>query len=183
MTATTTRTATRGEPNPPKPGEGHHVAVADLIEAHRHVPGALLPLLHAIQDRLGWVPPDCVPAIAEALARSRAEVHGVISYYHHFRSQPPGRHVLQVCMAEACLACGAKDLAQHAQRLLDCDMHQTRADGAFTLEPVYCLGLCASGPALQLNQALHGRVDAHKLVELLRQATDDESDKPQETAR
>ncbi len=141
--------------------------LAAVLAAHPPTAGALLPLLHALQERLGHVPPEAVPAIAEHLNLSRAEVHGVISYYHFFRQQPPGRTVLQVCRAEACQSRGAAALMAHAEQRLGCASHSTRADGAVTLEPVYCLGLCASSPALMLNERLHARMDAAKLDALL----------------
>jgi formate dehydrogenase subunit gamma len=139
-----------------------HDAVAALIEQHRDVPGGLMPLLHAVQDALGHVPGDVVPQIAQALNLSRAEVHGVITYYHHFRSMPAGRTVVQLCRAEACQSCGADELMAHAERALGCASHETRADGAFTLEPVYCLGLCASSPAMKVGDRLHARVTPEK---------------------
>lgn len=142
-------------------------AVAGALAAHAQEPGALLPVLHAVQDALGHVPADAVPAIAQALNLSRAEVHGVVSYYHFFRSTPPGRHVVQVCRAEACQACGAEALLAHAERSLGCARHSTRADGAVTLEPVYCLGLCASAPAIQIDDRLHARVTPARLDSLL----------------
>ncbi|MCG5263247.1 formate dehydrogenase subunit gamma [Cupriavidus gilardii] len=141
--------------------------IAAILRARQHQPGALLPILHDIQDALGFVPPDAVPAIARALNLSRAEVHGVISFYHHFRDQPSGRHVLQLCRAEACQAVGADALAEHAQRELGCGWHQTSADGAITLEPVYCLGQCAVGPALMVGNDLHGGVTPARLDALL----------------
>ena len=144
-----------------------HVTVQNLIAQHRERPGALLPLLHAVQEALGHVPAAAVPAIAAALGLSRAEVHGVITYYHFFRSEPAGKHVVQVCRAEACQACGADDLLAQAERILGCKAHETRADGAVTLEPVYCLGLCASSPAVQINDRLHGRVSPQKLQRLV----------------
>lgn len=136
-----------------------------LIERHRHRPGPLLPLLHDVQQALGHVPDDVVPLIAQAVNRSRAEVHGVISYYHHFRRQPAGRHVVQVCRAEACQANGSEPLAQAAEALLGCAMHATRADGAVTLEPVYCLGLCATGPAVQIDDRLLARMTPERLAQ------------------
>lgn len=141
----------------------------DIIEQHRLTPGGLLPMLHGFQDALGWVPGEVVPLVAEALNLSHAEVHGVVSYYHHFRSEPPGRHVLQICRAESCKACGADALWEQARTALGCDAHQTSADGQATLEPVYCLGLCASSPALRLDDQVHARVDGHMLGSLLRQ--------------
>lgn len=141
--------------------------IAAILRARQHQPGALLPILHDVQDAFGFVPPDAVPAIAQALNLSRAEVHGVISFYHHFRDQPAGRHVLQLCRAEACQAVGADALAEHAQRELGCGWHQTSADGAITLEPVYCLGQCAVGPALMAGSELHGGVTPARLDALL----------------
>ncbi|MDP1791220.1 MAG: formate dehydrogenase subunit gamma [Methylibium sp.] len=121
-------------------------------------PGALLPILHEVQDLLGCIPADVVPEIASALNLSRAEVHGVITYYHHFRSEPAGRHVIQVCRAEACQALGADALLAHAERRLGCRSQATSADGRYTLEPVFCLGLCASSPAIVIDERLHARV-------------------------
>jgi formate dehydrogenase subunit gamma len=140
--------------------------VQPLIDPHRQQPGGLLPLLHAVQDALGFVPPQAVPVIAQGMGLSRAEVHGVLTYYHFFRSEPPGRHVVQVCRAEACKACGADDLLAQAQTILGCPSHSTRADGAVTLEPVYCLGLCASSPAMQVNDRLVARATPTKLQQI-----------------
>jgi formate dehydrogenase subunit gamma len=137
--------------------------VQAVLGAGRHRPDALLPILHDIQDVLGYVPDAAVPLIARALNLSRADVHGVITFYHHFRRTPPGRTVVQVCCAEACQARGADDLLAQAEQLLDCKLHDTRADGAVTLLPVYCLGLCASAPAMQVNERLHGRANAETL--------------------
>lgn len=125
--------------------------VSRIIEQHRSRAGALLPILHAIQDALGCIPPEAVPPIATALNLSRAEVHGVISYYAHFRQEPAGRHVVRVCCAEACQAVGGEALAEHARvRLAGSDV---------VLEPVYCLGLCACGPSVQVDEtSLHARV-------------------------
>ena len=134
--------------------------LARILDAHRERPGALLPVLHALQDALGHVPVEAVPEIAAALNLSRAEVHGVISYYHHFRQDAPARHVLRVCCAEACQAVGAEALAEHAR--------ERCAGGDVTLEPVYCLGLCACGPALQVDETqLHAAVTPAKFDALL----------------
>lgn len=141
--------------------------MASLLARHAQRPGALLPLLHDVQDALGYVPADSVPLIAEGLGLSRAEVHGVISYYHFFRSTTPGKQVVQVCRAEACQACGSDALMAQAERLLGCAAHSTRADGAVSLEPVYCLGLCASSPAIQINDRLHARVTPERLARLV----------------
>lgn len=126
-----------------------------------------MPLLHAIQDQWGHVPTEAVAPIAQALNLSRAEVHGVITYYHHFRSTPPGRQVIQICRAESCQACGSEALVQLAEKTLGCAMGQTRADGLVSLEPVYCLGLCASSPAMQVNEALYARVTPEGLERIL----------------
>ena len=140
----------------------HRATIETLIAQHKDLPGALMPLLHAVQDTLGHVPDDVVPRIAAALNLSRAEVHGVVTFYHHFRREPAGRAVVQVCRAEACQSCGADDLLAHAERALGCAPHHTSADGAFTLEAVFCLGLCASSPAIRVGERLHSRVTAEK---------------------
>ncbi len=134
--------------------------LARIVAARQGQPGALLPILHDIQDTLGYVPEEAVPLIARALNLSRAEVHGVITYYHHFRHTPPGRHVVRVCCAEACQAVGSEALAAHAKaRTKDCGL---------TVEPVYCLGLCAIGPAVQVDEtALHAGVTPEKFDALI----------------
>ncbi|WP_052135489.1 formate dehydrogenase subunit gamma [Collimonas arenae] len=139
-----------------------------IIEEFKTLPGAMLPVLHAIQDALGYVPPSVVPLIADELNLSRAEVHGVISFYHHFRQQPAGRHIVQICRAEACQAVGADALAAHAKAALGCDFHGTSSDGQFTLEPVYCLGQCACGPNMQIDDDLHARVSNDKFNRVVR---------------
>jgi formate dehydrogenase subunit gamma len=133
-------------------------AVTRAIEAHRERPGALLPILHQVQDDLGYVPASAVAGIAEALNLSRAEVHGVISFYHDFRETPAGRHVVKICRAESCQAVGGDQLIEHACRALGVEFHGTTIDGAITLEPVYCLGNCALSPALQVGNEVHGRM-------------------------
>ena len=135
--------------------------VHQLIHAKKHLPGALLPMLHDIQDAVGYVPPEAVGDIAAALNLSRAEVHGVISFYHHFRSEPAGNTVVQICRAEACQSMGSQRLWDHACRQLGVVADHgadTTADGAVTLLPVYCLGLCSSSPAIVVNDKLHARV-------------------------
>ena len=151
------------------PGEpaGADAVVAALVASHRERPGALLPLLHAVQDALGFIPPRVVPAIAAGLGLSRAEVHGVITFYHHFRQRPRGRHVVQVCSAEACQARGADALHEAAQHLLGCASGATRDDGEVSVEPVYCLGLCAMSPAIRIDERAHARMDADKLARLV----------------
>jgi formate dehydrogenase subunit gamma len=130
-------------------------------------PGALLPILHAVQDALGFVPADAVGLIAHQLNLSRAEVHGVVTFYHYFRTQRGGRHIVHLCRAEACQSLGAAALERHAKRSLGVDFHGTSADGAVTLEPVYCLGNCALGPALMIDEELQGRVSPARFDELI----------------
>lgn len=151
----------------PGPTPVERVAVEDAIAACRELPGALLPLLHAVQDRLGYVPPQAVPMIAHGLNLSRADVHGVISFYHHFRAAPPGRHVVQLCRAESCQAMGSAALEASAKHHLRIDYGQTSASGAVTLEPAYCLGNCALSPAILLDGELLGRVTPARLTQLL----------------
>ena len=140
--------------------------VRDVLARRAGEAGGLLPILHEVQDTLGHVPAQAVPDIAEALNLSRAEVHGVITYYHHFRAEPAARNVVQICRAEACQAMGADALMAHAELRLGCKSHGQSADGAFTLEPVFCLGLCASSPAMLLNEEPHARV-THKAFDAL----------------
>ena len=142
-------------------------AVAEAIAQYREVPGGLLPLLHGLQARLGFIPADAVPVIAKALHLSRAEVHGVISFYHDFRSEPAGSHVLQICRAEACQAMGGRTLEAHAKASLGIDFGGTTADGAISLEAVYCLGNCACSPSVRLDDQVYARVDAARLDQLL----------------
>lgn len=141
-----------------------------LIEQHRHQPGALLPLLHAIQDTLGYIPESCYSAISKALSLSVAEVHGVVTFYHHFRTHKPGRHIMQICRAESCQAMGSEALEAHAKQCLGVDYHQTTADGAITLEPVYCLGNCALSPSVMMDEEIYGRVSAAELDALIAEA-------------
>ncbi|HEY8857516.1 MAG TPA: formate dehydrogenase subunit gamma [Rugosibacter sp.] len=147
---------------------GNLSIIESILAARQSLPGALLPILHDIQDAIGYIPPDAVPSIAGALNLSRAEVHGVITYYHYFRQSPPGRHVVRVCRAEACQSVGCESLAAHARSALACDFHATSADGAVTLEPVYCLGHCAVGPNIQIDETtLHARVTPEKFDRLI----------------
>ena len=148
--------------------------VADVIAALQEKPGALLPILHGIQERLGYIPSDAVPMIADALNQSRAEIHGVISFYHQFRTTAPGKHQVEICRAEACQAMGSRQLEAHAKAALGVDYHQTTADNSISLEAVYCLGNCACAPSIRVNDDIVGRVDAAKfdqVVEQLRKQT------------
>ncbi|SDY90568.1 formate dehydrogenase gamma subunit [Collimonas sp. OK242] len=142
-------------------------AVEAVIAQHKAMPGAMLPILHGIQESVGYIPSEVVQLIAQVLNVSRAEVHGVVTYYHHFRQTAPGRQVVQVCRAEACQAMGGDALAAHAKATLSCDFHETTEDGAFSLEPVYCLGQCACGPAIMIGDDLHARVSFDKFNRLL----------------
>lgn len=141
--------------------------IGDAIAACSHLPGGLLPLLHYIADRLGHIPPDALGRIASALNLSRAEVHGVVTFYHDFRTAPPGRHVLKLCRAEACQSMGSESLAAHLERRLGCRFGETAPDGSVTLEPVYCLGNCAASPALLLDGQLRGRLTPARLDRLV----------------
>lgn len=141
--------------------------VLDAVERLKALDGPLLPIFHAIQDAIGYVPKDAVPLIAEGLNLSRAEVHGTLTFYHAFRTQKPGRHVVQVCRAEACQAVGAVALEQHAKHALGIDWHGTTRDGAVTLEPVYCLGNCALGPSVLVGKSLCGRVTRERFDQLI----------------
>ncbi|AHJ63816.1 NAD-dependent formate dehydrogenase gamma subunit (fdsG) [Granulibacter bethesdensis] len=140
---------------------------ARIIATHREQEGAMLPILHDLQAEFGYVPEEVVPLLADALNVSRAEVHGVISFYHDFKNHPPGRHVLKLCRAEACQAMGANALADHVRERLRVDWHETTVNGALTLEPVFCLGLCACAPAAMLDNELHGRLDQDHVDTLL----------------
>jgi len=130
--------------------------------------GNLMPILHAIQHALGCIPASAVPVLAEALQLSRAEIHGVITFYPHFRQTPAAPVVLEICRAESCQACGGDDLASHAKQRLGCDFHETATNRGVTLEPVYCLGLCAQSPAVMINGKPHARVTPRKLDQLLK---------------
>ena len=128
------------------------------MRIHDGQPGPLLQILHAVQAAVGHVPAAAIPIIAEHLNLSRAEVHGVVTFYHHFRRTAPGRHTVQVCQAEACRSMQCEALTAHVQQRLGVQLHGTTRDGRFTLEPVYCLGNCACGPAIMVDGELHGRV-------------------------
>jgi formate dehydrogenase subunit gamma len=141
--------------------------VGQILRAHEGLEGPLLPVLHAVQAAFGYVPQAALPVIAAGLNISRADVHGVVSFYHDFREEPAGRHVLKLCRAEACQAMGADDVAAHAKARLGVDWHGTSADGVVTLEPVFCLGLCACGPAALVDGRVLGRVDKARIEALI----------------
>jgi formate dehydrogenase subunit gamma len=140
--------------------------IDEIIAGLADKPGALMLVLHAVNERIGYIPPAAVPAIARGLNLSRAEVHGVISFYHDFRTEPPGRKIIRVCRAESCQAMGAVALAAHIQARLGIDFGQTSGNGDFTLEPVYCLGNCACSPAILVGDDLYGRVNPERFDEI-----------------
>ena len=144
--------------------------IQGLIAQNKDLPGALLPLLHAIQDDLGYVPEESYLPISKALALSVAEVHGVVTFYHHFRSHPVGKHILQICRAESCQAMGSEKLEASIKAKLGIDYHQTTLDGAITLEPIYCLGNCACSPSVMMDDEVYGRMDSQKMAELISEA-------------
>ena len=145
--------------------------VGEILARHLGREGALLPILHDIQAEFGFVPEEVQPQIAKALNISKAEVHGVVSFYHDFRSEPAGAHVIKLCRAEACQAVGADRIADLAKAALGVDWHGTTANGRATLEPVFCLGLCACGPAAMVDGTLIGRVDEARLDALVAKVT------------
>ncbi|WP_119259099.1 formate dehydrogenase subunit gamma [Shinella zoogloeoides] len=154
-----------------------HVAGSDvgertlaIVSELKGLEGPLLPILHEIQAEFGYVPQESLPVIARELNLSRAEVHGVVTFYHDYRDHPTGRHVLKLCRAEACQSMGGDAVAERVKALLGIDFHQTTLDGAVTLEPVYCLGLCSCAPAAMLDGEVHGRVDATLAQELVAEA-------------
>lgn len=138
-----------------------------IIASYSGVEGAALPILHALQAVFGFVPLDAEPMVAAALNISRAEVHGIVTFYHEFRRTPPGRHVLHVCRAEACQAVGAEATGAQLRQALNVDWHGTTLDGAVTLEPVFCLGLCATGPAALLDGRPIGRLTSRRIDGML----------------
>jgi formate dehydrogenase subunit gamma len=140
----------------------------DILRQHEGQPGALLPILHEVQAAFGHVPDEAVPFIARALNLSRAEVHGVVSFYHDFRHAPAGRHVLKLCRAEACQSMNGREVADQVLRRFNLDWGDTTPDGRLTIEPIYCLGLCASAPSAMLDGEPIGRLDAESIDEIAR---------------
>jgi formate dehydrogenase subunit gamma len=154
-----------------------HIAKGDIptrtraiIDNLKALEGPLLPILHEIQDEFGYVPREALPVIADELNLSRAEVHGVVTFYHDYRDHPAGRHVLRLCRAEACQSMGGDALAESVKQMLGVDWHGTTPDGAITLEPVFCLGLCSCSPSAMMDGEVHGRVNAADLEELISEA-------------
>lgn len=146
-------------------------AVEKIISGLQEKPGALLPILHAVQGEFGFIPSQTLPLIANGLNLSRAEVHGVVSFYHHFLSSPPGRNTVQICRAESCQAMGSRALEAYAKQSLNIDFHQTTADGEITLLPVYCLGNCACSPAVRVGNEVFGLVDTAKFDAIVAKLT------------
>jgi formate dehydrogenase subunit gamma len=149
--------------------------IGDILELHAQggqlAQDALLPVLHAIQDRLGFIPPDTVEGLAHSFNLSRAEVHGVITFYHYFKTTPPARCTVQICRAEACQSMGGDALLSHVSQALGCGLHAHSPDGGFALEPVYCLGHCATAPAIMINDAVHARVTPTRFDMLVAKVT------------
>ena len=143
---------------------------SEIIAQYRHLEGAGLPILHALQETFGCVPDEAVPLVAEALNLSRAEIHGTVTFYHDFRKEPAGRRVLKLCRAESCQAAGGDALAARAEEKLSVAMGETTLDRRVTLEPVYCLGLCHSSPAAMLDKHVFGMLDEAKLDQLVTEA-------------
>jgi formate dehydrogenase subunit gamma len=139
---------------------------AAIVASLRGLEGPLLPILHGVQEEFGYVPTEALPIIAEALNLSRAEVYGVFSFYHDYRKHPAGRHVLKVCRAESCQSMGGDAIVAQLQQRLGIGFHETARDGSVTLEPVYCLGLCACSPSAMLDGEVIGRLDADKIEEI-----------------
>jgi formate dehydrogenase subunit gamma len=138
-----------------------------IIEGLKELPGASLPILHALQEEFGYIHPEAIPLVAQALLLSQAEVVGIISFYHDFRTAPAGRHILRVCRAESCQSMGCEAVVDHLRTRLGIDMGETTADGAVTLETVYCLGNCALSPAVLLDDSLYGRVSPERVDQLI----------------
>ena len=146
------------------------VVISRIVRELKAKPGALLPILHGIQEELGYVPEDAVPIIASEMNLTRAEVHGVVTFYHDFRSHPPGRHIVRICQAESCQAAGSAALTAHVKKRMGIDFHQTTADGSCSLEPVYCLGNCALSPSVMVDKEVFGRVTEKRFDEILEEA-------------
>lgn len=153
------------QPAPPTPE-----AIQDVINDHVHLEGPLLPILHGMMEAFDHVPETALPLMAEALNISRAEVHGVMSFYHDFRTLPAGRHVVKICRAEACKSVGADALANGVLAKLGTSWHGTTPNGAVTIEPVYCLGLCANGPAAMVDDRVVAGLDEDKLTAVFKEA-------------
>ena len=140
---------------------------SQIISQFGAKPELLIQILHALLERYGHIPEEAVRQLADELNLSRADVHGVVSFYHDFRTEPPGEHIVKICQAEACQAMGSRALTAHAEKAIGTSMHSTSGDGKVTLEPVYCLGNCACSPAIMIDEKVYGRGDNDKLDQLL----------------
>lgn len=163
---------TRNTASPQQRAANNDIAgrTIDILNEYKAVEGPLLPVLHAIQEEFGYVPAETLTLIAEALNLSRAEVHGVMTFYHDFRASPTGRHVIRICRAEACQSMDGDRMAEAVQKLLGIGWGETTGDGKITLEPVYCLGLCACAPAAQVDDRLIGRLNEGKAERMIAEA-------------
>ena len=148
-------------------GVSLETAVENALAAHAGEQGALLEVLHKVQAQLGHIPREAVPIMSQALNLSRAEIQGVIGFYHDFRTDPPGRTTIQICRAEACQAMGVKRLEAHAKQRLGIHYHETTTDGRYTLEPVYCLGNCACTPSIRIDDEIFARVTPERFDDIL----------------
>ncbi|OIN09118.1 formate dehydrogenase subunit gamma [Oceanisphaera psychrotolerans] len=145
--------------------------IEEIVGSIKHKPGALLPILHSIQDHFGYIPDAAIEVIATHLRSTAADVHGVISFYHYFRSQKPGRHVIEVCRAEACQAQGSREFERHVREKLNIDFDQTTPDQDISLKAVYCLGNCATGPSIRVGDKIKGRMNPAKFDRLVDELT------------
>jgi formate dehydrogenase subunit gamma len=144
-----------------------HNRIQHHIKTYQDVAGALLPLMHAIQDDIGFIPEDSYVLISKAYNLSVAEIHGFISFYHHFRTHAPGKHVLQICRAESCQSMGSESIEKYCKDQLGIDYHETTKDNLITLEPVYCLGNCACSPAVMIDEEIFGRITPEKIDQII----------------
>lgn len=142
----------------------------EIVADHKALEGPLMPILHAVQHTFGHVPEEAIPVLARELNLSRAEVHGVVTFYHDFRPELPGKHILKLCRAEACQSMGCERLVERAESRLGVECGNTTADGRVTLEAVYCLGLCATAPSAMIDGRVVGRLDNNRLDQLLQEA-------------
>jgi len=145
----------------------HLSNVENIIDSLKNKEGSLLPILHAIQKEIGYIAPQAIERIAVKLKQTPAEIHGVISFYHQFRTSPPGEYQIQICRAEACQSRGSRQLEKYAKGFLNIDYHQITSDKKFSLDSVYCLGNCATGPNIRINDDLYGRVSNEKFEQVL----------------
>tara|TARA_B100000902_G_scaffold202421_1_gene192960 strand:+ start:1147 stop:1938 length:792 start_codon:yes stop_codon:yes gene_type:complete len=147
--------------------------INEYVEKYQNVPGALLPLMHNIQDDFGFIPEESYKFISKAYNLSIAEIHGFVTFYHHFRTHLPGKNILQICRAESCQAMGSENIENYCQEKLGINYHQTTEDNLITLEPVYCLGNCACSPAIMINEEVVGRVTPKKIDQIISKARED----------